>query len=115
MTENQLESVLRLHEYSSKAEEIIRQLRAAIEAAPHDDNCHAVQRFIHEPPCEFYTKKYCLAEPCVHGIAMGDVCGSCGPEPAIYKPGDIKCHPTPCNCWKSAARAIGATETKGMK
>ena len=30
MTENQLESVLRLHEYSSKAEEIIRQLRAAI-------------------------------------------------------------------------------------
>ena len=111
MTENQLESVLRLHEFSSKASEIIRQLRAAIEAAPHEETCASNVRFVHEPPCQFHTLLICLDEDCVHGNKMGDACAKCGPEPAIYKPGDVRCHQAPCNCvWKAAALAIGATE-----
>ena len=111
MTDHQIESVVRLHEYSSKASEIIRQLRAAIEAAPCEETCDSVQKFIHEPPCNFKEVKYCLAEDCIHGVAMGDKCVKCGPVAAIYKPWHIRCHQAPCNCvWKAAAMAIGATE-----
>ena len=105
MTENQIESVVRLHEFSSKAEEIIRQLRAAIEAAPCEETCDSVQKFIHEPPCEFKEAKYCLAE--LRWAISAISAGLCPPS----KPGDVRCHPASCICvWKSAALAIGATE-----
>lgn len=70
---------------------------------PHAPECDSIRKFTHSEPCPFWTKNYCLMEPCIHGIPMKDHCDKCGPQTGLRLPkGWVPCGPAPCNCFRAA-------------